>query len=80
MQSAAVSTPDLDALDEPSQAQDEVKPAADDEALATKLDLARVYLDMGDSEGAREVLQELIQEADGPLKQAASELLMQLVN
>lgn len=54
--------------------------APEDESLATKLDLARVYLDMGDSEGAREVLQELMQEAQGSLKQKASDMLMQLVN
>jgi pilus assembly protein FimV len=49
-----------------------------DDALATKLDLARVYLDMGDSEGAREVLLELQKEAQGALKQQAEDMLAQL--
>lgn len=49
-----------------------------DDHLATKLDLARVYLDMGDSEGAREVLLELLNEAQGALKQQAEALLAQL--
>ncbi|TDR82101.1 FimV/HubP family polar landmark protein [Paludibacterium purpuratum] len=53
--------------------------AQDDEALATKLDLARVYLDMGDNEGAREVLQELIREAKGKLKKQAEDMLAQVM-
>ena len=54
--------------------------AHDDENLSTKLDLARVYLDMGDGEGAREVLQELLQEAKGPLRQQANDMLEKLNN
>lgn len=50
-----------------------------DSEHATKLDLARVYLDMGDNEGAREVLQELTHEAQGPLKAEAEEMLSRLV-
>ncbi|WP_157725177.1 FimV/HubP family polar landmark protein [Vogesella sp. LIG4] len=46
-----------------------------DDPLSTKLDLARVYLDMGDKEGAREVLEELVKEAQGSLKAEAEALL-----
>ncbi|OHX11657.1 hypothetical protein BI347_18615 [Chromobacterium sphagni] len=46
-----------------------------DDPLSTKLDLAKVYLDMGDREGAREVLQDLLSEAQGPLKDEAKALL-----
>ncbi|WP_434634880.1 FimV/HubP family polar landmark protein [Chromobacterium sp. CV08] len=46
-----------------------------DDPLATKLDLAKVYLDMGDREGAREVLQDLLSEAQGPLRDEAQALL-----
>jgi len=46
--------------------------------LSTKLDLARVYLDMGDKEGAREVLEELAAEAQGGLKAEAEALLASL--
>ncbi len=49
-----------------------------DDPLSTKLDLARVYLDMGDKDGAREVLEELVAEADGALKQEAASLLSSL--
>lgn len=46
-----------------------------DDPLSTKLDLARVYLDMGDKEGAREVLEELVKEAQGSLRAEAEALL-----
>lgn len=49
-----------------------------DDPLSTKLDLARVYLDMGDKEGAREVLEELAAEAQGGLKAEAEALLASL--
>ncbi len=49
-----------------------------DDPLSTKLDLARVYLDMGDKEGAREVLEELAAEAQGSLKSEAEALLASL--
>ncbi|WP_233201149.1 FimV/HubP family polar landmark protein [Chromobacterium alticapitis] len=45
-----------------------------DDPLSTKLDLAKVYLDMGDREGAREVLQDLLSEAQGSLKDEAQAL------
>ena len=45
-----------------------------DDPLATA-DLAKVYLDMGDRDGAKEVLQDLIAEAQGPLKAEAEALL-----
>ncbi|MGL6070378.1 FimV/HubP family polar landmark protein [Craterilacuibacter sp.] len=49
-----------------------------DDPLATKLDLAHVYIDMGDKEGAREVLLELMSEADGLLHKEAETLLATL--
>ena len=41
----------------------------------TKLDLARAYIDMGDSDGAASILREVIEEAEGDQKQSAEELL-----
>jgi len=35
---------------------------SDSDEAATKLDLARAYIDMGDNEGAREILQEVLKE------------------
>lgn len=43
--------------------------------VATKLDLARAYLDMGDNEGAKGILEEVVSEGDDQQKQEAQELL-----
>jgi len=48
-----------------------------DEA-ATKLDLARAYIDMGDDSGARSILDEVMVEGNAKQKQQASELAAQL--
>lgn len=48
---------------------------ADTDEVATKLDLARAYIDMGDSDGARDILDEVLQEGSDVQKQEASELL-----
>ena len=34
--------------------------ASDSDQVATRLDLARAYLDMGDDEGARRILEQVI--------------------
>lgn len=41
----------------------------------TKLDLARAYIDMGDIDGARDILQEVIQEGNAAAKEEARKLL-----
>ncbi|MEX5332154.1 motility hub landmark protein FimV [Pseudomonas paraeruginosa] len=48
-----------------------------DEA-ATKLDLARAYIDMGDSEGARDILEEVLAEGNDSQQAEARELLERL--
>lgn len=45
------------------------------EEVNTKLDLARAYLEMGDREGAREILHEVVQEGDDKQKAEAEKLL-----
>ena len=45
------------------------------EEVETKLDLARAYLEMGDHEGAREILQEVMGEGDSAQKAEAQKLL-----
>jgi len=47
----------------------------DDESVATKLDLARAYVDMGDSEGAKEMLEEVLIEGDIQQQSDAQALL-----
>jgi len=48
-----------------------------DEA-ATKLDLARAYIEMGDSDGARDILDEVVGEGDEAQKTEAREMLASL--
>ncbi|MCR4302412.1 MAG: hypothetical protein NUV51_12445 [Sulfuricaulis sp.] len=48
-----------------------------DEA-ATKLDLAKAYIDMGDAEGARSILQEVMTEGSDAQKKQAQELSSQI--
>ncbi len=45
--------------------------------IGTKLDLARAYLDMGDVEGARHTLEEVVIEGNDDQKREAEELLLQ---
>lgn len=45
------------------------------EEVATKLDLAKAYEEMGDLEGARELLQEVLKEGDAAQRGAAQSLL-----
>jgi pilus assembly protein FimV len=45
---------------------------------ATKLDLAKAYQEMGDVEGAREILQEVLHEGDDQQKAEAKSLLSKL--
>lgn len=43
--------------------------------VGTKLDLARAYMDMGDPDGARSILKEVLDEGNGGQKQEAQRLL-----
>lgn len=47
--------------------------------VATKLDLAQAYIDMGDSDGARDILGEVISEGNDGQKSEAKEMLARLV-
>ncbi|PMW98617.1 peptidoglycan-binding protein [Pseudomonas sp. FW215-R2] len=51
--------------------------AGTDEA-ATKLDLAQAYIDMGDNDGARDILKEVLSEGDDKQKNEAKEMLSHL--
>jgi pilus assembly protein FimV len=43
--------------------------------VGTKLDLARAYIDMGDPDGARSILEEVIEEGNDTQKSEAQDLL-----
>ncbi len=59
-----------------------VKPAEDffggEDAIGTKLDLAKAYLDMGDPEGARSMLDEVMAEGNDAQKGEARKLLAEI--
>lgn len=48
------------------------------EEVATKLDLAKAYEEMGDLEGARELLQEVVKEGDAGQQEKAQALLAKI--
>ncbi len=50
----------------------------EEDAATTKLDLARAYIDMGDADGAREILTEVLQEGSNEQQQVATDLLAKL--
>jgi len=59
----------------------EAAPAVDKDwdETATKLDLAKAYIDMGDNEGARSILDEVITEGSDQQQQQARDLVAQMV-
>ena len=50
----------------------------DVDEISTKLDLARAYLDMGDNEGSRGILEEVLAEGNDEQKEEANELMSKL--
>jgi pilus assembly protein FimV len=46
--------------------------------VGTKLDLARAYMDMGDPDGARNILEEVLTEGSSTQKQEAQRLMESL--
>jgi pilus assembly protein FimV len=50
----------------------------DEDTIGTRLDLARAYLDMGDPEGARSMLDEVLAEGNATQKEEARKLLAEL--
>jgi pilus assembly protein FimV len=50
----------------------------DVDEVSTKLDLARAYLDMGDHEGSRGILEEVLAEGNDEQKEEANELMSKL--
>lgn len=51
---------------------------SDEDEVSTKLDLARAYMDMGDKEGAREILQEVVDSGNDEQKEEAQDLIQGL--
>ncbi|TXS95684.1 tetratricopeptide repeat protein [Parahaliea maris] len=57
---------------------DELVFASEGNPVATKLDLARAYIDMGDEAGARQILEEVLQEGSTDQQQEAQGLIDRL--
>jgi len=55
--------------------EEELVIAADANGLSTKMDLARAYIDMGDEDGARQILEEVVAEGSDELRLEAETLL-----
>jgi pilus assembly protein FimV len=47
--------------------------------VATKLDLAKAYQEMGDTAGAREILDEVLRDGDSQQRESAQTLMQQLL-
>lgn len=61
--------------DDPAVYDDDTGMMAEIDEVSIKLDLAKAYLDLDDKEGAREILQEVLDEGDAEQKQEAENLL-----
>ncbi len=55
--------------------EDEFDLLSDGDEVGTKLDLAQAYIDMGDKDGAREILQEVIEDGDAGQQEQAQKLI-----
>lgn len=76
---------DLEGLDMDSPAAMDEEPEGDGELadldeVSTKLDLARAYIDMGDPDGARSILDEVMEEGSSEQKDEARGIMEQMVS
>ena len=69
---------DLVDLDEEIDLDEALEAVEGEEAISTKLDLAKAYIDMGDAEGARSTLEEVLAEGNEEQKKEAQALLDQI--
>ena len=75
---ALASAPDLEELHQEDAVTADSGEAVTPEQVDTKLDLARVYIDMGDEEGAREILVEVMAEGTDEQRDTALKLMEKL--
>ena len=69
---------DLEVVAESSEGEGDFDLDIDGDEIATKLDLAKAYSDVGDKNGAREMLEEVVQEGNEEQQQEAKKLLDRL--
>ncbi len=68
---------DYDLSDDDDQGGMDLTEPLDADEINTKLDLARAYLDMGDHEGARDILEEVVEGGNAEQKKEAEDLMAQ---
>ncbi|MDJ0806984.1 MAG: FimV/HubP family polar landmark protein [Gammaproteobacteria bacterium] len=71
---------ELGLSDETAAEGDDVLDLDSTDEVTTKLDLARAYVDMGDAEGAKNILEEVVTEGSDEQKQQAEEMLQSLAS
>jgi len=76
---------DLEGLDMDSEAAQEAEPEGDGELtdldeVSTKLDLARAYIDMGDPDGAKSILDEVMEEGNDDQQNEARGIMEQMTS
>ncbi|MGV2837430.1 FimV/HubP family polar landmark protein, partial [Pseudomonas shirazensis] len=85
--SQSLETPPLEPQFTAADAEQELEPLDDldfdffsgADEVATKLDLARAYIDMGDHQGARDILDEVVKDGDDTQRSEAEDMLSRLV-
>ncbi len=77
---AAISSMDFEIPDFDPEEDDDSKLEflSDSDETATKLDLARAYIDMGDADGAKDILDEIMEEGNDDQKKQAETLLTKM--
>ena len=78
--SMAIVTPPLESMPDPDDLASVIDALSQDgsDPLQRQLELAEEFRQIGDIEGARDVLQELLEKAEGPLRDKAQTMLQQL--
>ncbi|MCG8428190.1 MAG: LysM peptidoglycan-binding domain-containing protein [Chromatiales bacterium] len=75
LEESAYTLDDLDVGDGAEISLDTGEEPSEDDEVNTKIDLARAYVDMGDPEGARDILGEVLEEGNDTQKGEAQEML-----
>ncbi|MCK5881979.1 MAG: hypothetical protein KAG18_08890, partial [Sinobacterium sp.] len=58
---------------------DDLSFLTDEDEISTKLDLARAYVEMGDADGAKDILAEVVEEGSDEQKSEAQSMLSEIV-
>lgn len=78
LQTGTTAETDLGELEELGRIDDDFSFLSGADEIATKLDLARAYVEMGDAQGAREILEEVLVQGTAAQQNEARELISQL--